>query len=66
MKHTDIMRLNRQEFYKRIFKAVFQSKTMSAENAKILQKEYEDKYYILRPDEDKDVSDQEALDILTK
>ena len=61
-----ILRLNRPDFYKRIFKAVFQMKTMSGENAKILQDEYERDYYKLRPQEDNDVSTQEAIDILNK
>lgn len=66
MKKEQILKLDRPDFYKRIFTAVFQSKTMSGENAKILQDEYEKNYYILRPHEDKDLSPQEAIDIFKK
>jgi len=63
MKQSNIMRLDRKEFYRRIFEAVFTKKTMSAENAKILQKKYEDSYYELRPHEDINVSVQDNFEI---
>jgi len=66
MRKEQILKLDRPDFYKRIFTAVFQNKSMSGENARLLQDEYEKNYYLLRPRENKDLSVQEAIDIFKK